>query len=133
MQARKKSKTDTCIESKCKKEMVKIRAFDEQAKKLAGKAQELMLKGNTEGARKLSQEAWDSYKKPQAKKLFEAKEKCSEKKCRNAMIQDTREKLKTYEQKCKKKPGFYCEWAEDQKKELARLGSNAKKSKGAKN
>jgi hypothetical protein len=135
MQARKKSRTDTCVESKCKKEMVKVHALDAAAKKLAVKAEALMQKGNTNGARKLSQEAWDSFKTPQANKVFAAVETCSEKKCKNAIIKDTKEKLKTYEQKCKNKPGgVYCEWAEDLKKELERLGGggNAKKIKGVK-
>jgi hypothetical protein len=116
-----------CVDSKCKKEMSQVNALTAASKKISDEARALMEKGNTKAAQKLSQEAWDSMKKPAAMKILAATTKCAVTKCAKEIRAEKQEQLKRYEAKCKAKPGsFYCDSAADLKKELSGNASGLK-------
>ena len=124
----KKQNSEACIRSKCKKETSQIDALSAASRKLGDKARELVQKGNTVGARKASQEAYDLWKKPNAKKIMSSAAKCSVTKCEKEIRAYKQKQLSSYETKCKEKglDSIWCKFAKDLKKELA---GNAKKLK----
>jgi len=107
--------------------MSQVNALTAASKKISDEARALMEKGNTKAAQKLSQEAWDSMKKPAAMKILAATTKCAVTKCAKEIRAEKQEQLKRYEAKCKAKPGsFYCDSAADLKKELSGNASGLK-------
>jgi hypothetical protein len=90
----------------------------------------LVQKTDVNGARKLSQQAWVSFRTPKSKDIQNRLIKCSKSKCNTEMRSEKEQLSKRYEQKCKTYPGTaWCTNAEETKKELASLGGGTKTKK----
>ena len=100
----KRRAVDKCIKSKCKNEVTAAKEIDAAANKKAAKAREMMKNGDVDGARKLSQEAWDSFRTPKCRAIQNRVNACAMNKCKNEVRAEKQELLKRQEKKCKTYP-----------------------------
>jgi hypothetical protein len=121
---------DKCIKSKCKTEVAATKEMEAAANKKAAKAREMMKKGDVEGARKVSQEAWDTFRTPKSRAIQNRLIACAKNKCKTEMRAEKEHLLKRQAEKCKTYPdSAWCTDAEETKKEIASLGGKSKTKK----
>jgi hypothetical protein len=88
----KRKAVDKCIKSKCKTQVAATKEMDAAANKKAAKAREMMKKGDVDGARKVSQEAWDSFRTPKSRAIQNRLIACAMNKCKNEIVSEQKKK-----------------------------------------